>query len=198
MLLANKTNFLGIDVQAELRAKTGSPHLGPTHMPQNVAQPPTVQRAIMNRHHQARRSNSNIAPKIEPGISLQSPQSRPTPSSHASSPTSHSPGFNLNYAGVMTPPPSDFQLQLQQQQQRLHAARALSNHGAPLPAIGTIAGNPAGAKGQGNSGTGGMGSAPVSAAYSPFQKFQNHYEQLGKLTRPLLSHFLNRAMFVLD
>ncbi|KAK7988618.1 hypothetical protein PG989_008933 [Apiospora arundinis] len=30
----------GIDVQAELRAKTGSPNLGPTHMAPNMVQPP--------------------------------------------------------------------------------------------------------------------------------------------------------------
>uniref|UniRef100_L2G7A0 BZIP transcription factor n=1 Tax=Colletotrichum fructicola (strain Nara gc5) TaxID=1213859 RepID=L2G7A0_COLFN len=56
----------GIDVQAELRAKTGSPSLGPTHAPQNMVQPPPIQRAILNRHHQSRRSNSSIAPKLEP------------------------------------------------------------------------------------------------------------------------------------
>ncbi|KAK0710879.1 hypothetical protein B0H67DRAFT_601743 [Lasiosphaeris hirsuta] len=88
----------GIDVQAELRAKTGSPNLGPTHMPQNMVQPPPIQRAILNRHH-ARRSNSSIAPKMEPGIvsplppplhghpSAASPKSRPTPSSHSASPS---------------------------------------------------------------------------------------------------------------
>ncbi|CAI4217893.1 unnamed protein product [Parascedosporium putredinis] len=58
----------GIDVQAELCAKTASPNLGPTHVPQPVSQPPPVQRAIMNRHHQSRRSVSSIAPKVEPGV----------------------------------------------------------------------------------------------------------------------------------
>ncbi|KAK2050520.1 hypothetical protein LZ31DRAFT_148302 [Colletotrichum somersetense] len=88
----------GIDVQAELRAKTGSPNLGPTHAPQNMVQPPPIQRAILNRHHQSRRSHSSIAPKLEPGInslpppiqpahSAASPKGRPTPSSHANSPT---------------------------------------------------------------------------------------------------------------
>ncbi|KAM0150049.1 hypothetical protein ACHAPG_009052 [Botrytis cinerea] len=154
----------GIDVQAELRAKTGSPHLGPTHMQQNMAQPPTVQRAIMNRHHQARRSNSSIAPKLEPGVSFhanQSPQSRPTPSSHASSPTTSSPGFNNQ--GVLTPPSSDSQMQhqqQQQQQQRLHAAKtqaqhALSNTTGLL--VNTNVASPLGAKGQGNGNGNGNG-----------------------------------------
>ena len=182
---------LGIDVQAELRAKTGSPHLGPTHMPQNMAQPPTVQRAIMNRHHQARRSNSSIAPKIEPGAPIHSPQSRPTPSSHASSPTSNSPGFNLNQPGVLTPPASDSQLQLQQQQHRLQAARAQAQHGLSNPGLGHagLVGNPLGPKGQGSAGNGGTGGTPVAAAYYPISHFQNHIEQLGKLTLPLLSFF---------
>ncbi|KAG4431602.1 hypothetical protein IFR05_012915 [Cadophora sp. M221] len=193
----------GIDVQAELRAKTGSPHLGPTHMP-NMAQAPTVQRAIMNRHHQARRSNSSIAPKLEPGAPLQSPQSRPTPSSHASSPTSHSPGFLPQ--GVMTPPASDSQMQYQQQQQqRLQAAKPQPSHALPGPSglIGHAGGMgaPIGSKGQGIGGTGGAGGAPLGAAYYPpsadYQSHIEHIKQLGKLTPPLLN-FFNRAMFVLD
>jgi len=189
----------GIDVQAELRAKTGSPHLGPTHMPQNMAQAPTVQRAIMNRHHQARRSNSSIAPKIEPGAPLQSPQSRPTPSSHASSPTSNSPGFHN--PGVMTPPASEPQMQFQQQQQqRLQAVKPQPSHGLPGN-VGMVSNTGVGAslapKGPGSSGTSGTGGTPVAAAYYP-SPFQNHIEQLGKLTPPLLSFFFNRAMFVLD
>jgi len=93
---------IGIDVQAELRAKTGSPNLGPTHVPQNLVQPPPIQRAMLNRHHQSRRSTSSIAPKLEPGVSLPpplhtpssaSPKNRPTPSSHSNSPTTTAPGF---------------------------------------------------------------------------------------------------------
>jgi hypothetical protein len=162
-------------------------------MPQNMAQAPTVQRAIMNRHHQARRSNSSIAPKIEPGAPLQSPQSRPTPSSHASSPTSNSSGFHNQ--GVMTPPASDSQMQFQQQQQqRLQAAKAQAAHGLPgnpgIMANTGAVGNPLGPKGPGSSGTGGTGGTPVAAAYHPYPSpFQNHIEQLGKLTRPLLSFF---------
>jgi hypothetical protein len=189
-------------VQAELRAKTGSPHLGPTHMPQNMVQPPTVQRAIMNRHQQARRSNSNIAPKLEPGAPMQSPQTRPTPSSHTSSPTSNSPGFQN--PGVMTPPASDsqIQLQLQQQQQRLRAAKPQIPHGLPPTLVNTGSGViPMGPQGQGSSGVGSAGGTPTVAAYyqSPFQNMKEHIEQLGKLSRPLLSLFsLHGTMFVLD
>jgi hypothetical protein len=164
---------------------------------------PTVQRAIMNRHHQARRSNSSIAPKLEPGASIQSPQSRPTPPSHASSPTSNSPGFHN--PGVLTPPASDSQMHYQPQQ-RLQAPKPQPQHAIPpnpslmvnTGGIGVQMGVQA--KGQGSSaGTGSAsGNTPVQAYY-PSGPFQNHIEQLGKLTRPLLSLFsLHGAMFVLD
>ncbi|KAI2637553.1 hypothetical protein GGS21DRAFT_512056 [Xylaria nigripes] len=101
----------GIDVQAELQAKTGSPNLGPTHMPQNIMQPPPIQRALLNRHHNSRRSTSSIAPKIEPGVtsapgqaimqsSVASPKSRPTPPSHAASPTNPTPPYTGHIAAA--------------------------------------------------------------------------------------------------
>lgn len=194
------TFLLGIDVQAELRAKTGSPHLGATHMAPNMAQP-TVQRAIMNRHHQARRSNSSIAPKLEPGSTL-SPQSRPTPPSHASSPTSISPGFHN--PGVLTPPASDAMHYPPQQQQRMQAPKPQPQH--PMQTNPNLIGNTGvlgvqmGGKGPGQGSSAGTGSTPApAAAYYPSGPFQNHIEQLGKLTRPLLSFIsLHRAMFVLD
>jgi len=175
-----------------------------------MTQAPTVQRAIMNRHNQARRSNSNIAPKLEPGV-IQSPQSRPTPPSHVSSPTSHSPGFHN--PGVITPPASEPQMQHQQHQQhqqqqpppqhqRIRTTKLQIPHG--LPSAGLVntgmIGTPLGPKGRGTSGAGSTAGTPVTASFypSPFQSHQNHYEQLGKLSRPLLSHFLYRAMFVLD
>lgn len=166
---------------------------------------PTVQRAIMNRHQQARRSNSTIAPKLEPGVSLpnhQSPQSRPTPSSHASSPTSNSPGF-ANQGGVMTPPASDTLMQQQQQHQhqlhqqqmshqhhqRLQPAKPQPGHGVPgasgLVNTGILSNN-IGTKGQGNRGSGSTGGTPVAAAYYP-SPFQNHINQLGKLSPPFPS-----------
>ncbi|KFY12504.1 hypothetical protein V492_03834 [Pseudogymnoascus sp. VKM F-4246] len=170
----------GIDVQSELRAKTGSPSLGPTHMPQGMAMPPTVQRAIMNRHHQARRSNSNIAPKIEPVVPMgnPSPQSRPTPSSHHSSPTSTSPGFAQ--ANVLTPPAPE--AQIQQQQQRAHQPlKPQMNHGLGVSVGPQNGGLGPALKGiQAAAGAGVSGDAP--AAYYP--SFQNHIEQLGKLAQP--------------
>jgi len=151
-------------------------------MPQNIAQPPTVQRAIMNRHNQARRMNSNIAPKIEPGVgptthgsvnSNPSPQSRPTPTSHHSSPTSNSPSYSAQ--GVMTPPGSEPQMQPQRINYTLkpQMPQGMPQGSAPTtyPGQGMV---PA-MKGQGGDGTAGIGG--VSSYYAP-APFHSHIEQL--------------------
>ncbi|KAM5351256.1 hypothetical protein ACJ41O_003979 [Fusarium nematophilum] len=171
----------GIDVQAELRAKTGSPNLGPTHMPQNIVQPPPIQRAIMNRHHQSRRSNSHIAPKTEPAPVLPpplqphstatSPKNRPTPSSHSNSPSNTGSAFspaasdNMSMRGSMTsmsrqqmpqqPQPQPPQQQQQQMPQTTQAPRQ------PMMQSG-VRGGPVGS----------------GASYYPTPAFQNHIEQL--------------------
>ncbi|EPE10470.1 bzip transcription factor [Ophiostoma piceae UAMH 11346] len=118
----------GIDVQAELRAKTGSPSLGPTHMPQNMVQPPPLPRAILNRHH-ARRSGSSIAPKLDIGSSslpppnlggmnpghptptsvVASPKSRPTPSSHSASPAASTSAYGQSPAASNSDPSASIQ-----------------------------------------------------------------------------------------
>ncbi len=188
---------LGIDVQAELRAKTSSPNLGPTHIPQNLVQHPPIQRAILNRHH-ARRSNSSIAPKLEPGIvsplppplhphpSAASPKSRPTPSSHSTSPTATtsygsqhgaSPASSDHLSASIRPPlppmtamkapppPHGLPSLTGQRHLQMAALQQGQNH-----ARGNVPG----------------GAAP----YYPAPSFQNHIEQLGKLTRflfPFLS-----------
>lgn len=165
----------GIDVQAELQAKTGSPNLGPTHMPQNLVQPPTIQRAIMNRHHQSRRSNSNIAPKAEPGITLPppiqphstatSPQNRPTPSSHSNSPSNTGPGYSpaasdsISMRGsTMGLPRQPMSQQPMQQTSQPQRQPMMQNGGR---------GGPVGS----------------GASYYPTPAFQNHMDQLGKLTQ---------------
>jgi hypothetical protein len=183
-------------VQAELRAKTNSPSLGPTHMPQNMVQPPPIQRAILNRHH-ARRSNSSIAPKLEPGISplpppmhgqlsMASPKSRPTPSSHSASPSATTSYGSQHGA---SPASSDH---LSASMRPLSAATSMKPplHGLP------------GLQGQRHLAMAGLqqpGTAghqrqniPVTTA-APFYvapSFQNHIEQLGKLPR-FLSPLLN-------
>ncbi|KAL8366930.1 hypothetical protein RB595_009127 [Gaeumannomyces hyphopodioides] len=194
----------GIDVQAELRAKTGSPNLGPTHMPQNLVQPPPISRSLLGRHH-ARRSNSSIAPKLEQsdlsattalhpplgGTSAMSPKSRHAASSHSASPTNTASVFGGSPAasgpdhvapGVRPPsvglkqqppapmahmngmpatgPPRTMQQQMQAAAQRHAMQRAAAAGGAP----------------------GGVVTTTAAPFYTP--AFQNHIEQLGKLTRP--------------
>ncbi|KAF2712896.1 hypothetical protein K504DRAFT_356389, partial [Pleomassaria siparia CBS 279.74] len=101
----------GIDVQGELRAKTGSPNLGPTRAPASANtspnQPPLQQRAMMNRQQQQQRRSiggplkaeaSHSLPMIQPDGALpnRSPLSQPTPGSHLSSPATsatRSPNF---------------------------------------------------------------------------------------------------------
>jgi len=195
---------LGIDVQAELRAKTGSPHLGPTHIPHNLVQPPPIQRAILNRHH-ARRSASGIAPKLEPGIpvsplpapmqphpSTLSPKSRQTPSSHAASPTTATP-FSAQHAA--SPVGSDHL----NGSVRPPMAPVAGMKATPPPHLAPIHGLPGprqmqvtGLQQQGahHSRGGAAGSCPP---FYPTSSFQNHIEQLGKLARflsfsPLLFH----------
>lgn len=204
--------YVGIDVQAELRTKTASPHLGPTKpttpAPTNQAMP--IQRALMNRHHQVRRSASGIAPKFESvhpvsgqrdgGLSTQSPQLQPTPPSQTSSPsTTKSPGFVAQ--GGMTPSASDLQAQQQPQPQLHHQhqhqqprpqqppkapnrPRGQPHPGIRIPTTDAIGSHLAPQTAR----SAGGGSASTSTFYpSPFQ---SHIEQLGKLTRPFLSLFL--------
>ncbi|KAI1828306.1 hypothetical protein F4861DRAFT_535268 [Xylaria intraflava] len=195
----------GIDVQAELQAKTGSPNLGPTHMPQNMMQPPPIQRALLNRHHNSRRSTSSIAPKIEPGVtsapgqanlqsSVASPKSRPTPPSHAASPTNPTPPYSGHIAAnsptaatpdhgnvraAMPPPmkqtmpsmpgilPSPRQQLMQQQQQQ----QPQQSQPQPQP-------QPQQQQQQSQATS---GSRPP--ALYPTSSFQSHFQQLGKFTQ---------------
>ncbi|KAH6606822.1 hypothetical protein Trco_005975 [Trichoderma cornu-damae] len=156
----------GIDVQAELQAKTGSPNLAPTHMPQNLVQPPPLQRAMMHRH-QARKSTSSIAPKTEPGTALPpplqlhksapSPKNRPTPSSHANSPNATTSAFSPAASDTLSMRGSISGLS-RQQMTPISVATPTSRQ--PLMH--------AGARGT-------MGSG---ASFYPTPSFQNHIEQL--------------------
>ncbi|KAK4231530.1 hypothetical protein QBC38DRAFT_354265 [Podospora fimiseda] len=183
----------GIDVQAELRAKTGSPNLGPTHMPHNLVQPPPIQRAILNRHH-ARRSNSSIAPKLEPGISISplpapmhshtsalSPKSRQTPSSHSDSPTATtsfgsqhgaSPANSDHLHAPIRPP-----LPPGANTMKPPASHLGGMHGLPAPRPLQIPG----IQHATNHARGNVANNPAS--YYPTPSFQNHIEQLGKLSQ---------------
>ena len=156
----------------------------------------------MNRQQQARRMPAGIAPKLEPvnpmvqanreGVfSNQSPQLQPTPPSQTSSPsTSKSPGFMMQ--GGISPSGADFQAQHQPQQQQQQQQQLPRPSQQPPPRSLTHPPFPLAAEQmapvhQPNvpmSTGGAMPGVPSTYYPSPFQK---HYDQLGKLSRPLLS-----------
>jgi hypothetical protein len=145
-------------------------------VPQNLVQPPPIQRVIMNRH-QSRRSGSSIAPKIESVVSplpppvhshstTASPKSRPTPSSHTNSPT-NPPAFGSQSA--VSPAGSD------QVSMRAGMPPGLKQQLSPVGPI-----NPARAQMM----QAGHGIRPTAAApFYPTSGFQNHISELGKLPR---------------
>lgn len=170
----------GIDVQAELQAKTGSPNLGPTHMPQNMVQPPPIQRAMLNRHHHSRRSASSIAPKLEPGATslpqpqamhglqnVASPNSRPTPPSHAASPTNPGPGYG---ASALSPKTNEH-------------SNMRSTMPAPMRQLPPMQGPVAAAAARQQMMQHGNGAGQRPGGFYPTPGFQNHIKQLGKLAR---------------
>ena len=186
----------GIDVQAELRSKTESSHISPNNVPHPaVHQPSPIQRAVMNRHPQARRSASGIAispsqahPSPTSSITKPSPRLQPTPCSQAISPIVVKPPMGLVQGG-MTSPGGD--LQAQQQQQLPRKARI-----PPLqpPSISTsMAGHIVHAAMPYNrscTASNEMANTASSQTSYHSSSFQTHIEQLGKLTRPLLSVFV--------
>lgn len=208
----------GIDVQAELRAKTGSPNLGPTRAPASANtspnQPP-LQRAMMNRHQQARRSigappkaeGVHGLPLIQPDGALpnRSPLSQPTPGSHLSSPSTtatRSPNFIAQGAPSVSPnfgPMAPQQQHLRPQPPRSQYTPIM---GPQRPSVVTNQPPSSGLSSASTvgSGAGSVMSSSTSGGPSGYyaSPFQSHMDQLGKLTRPLLSPLRHRAMFVLD
>ena len=201
--------FAGIDVQAELQMKTGSPTLGFQHPAANIphipAPQPALQRTAMQRQ-QARRSGQNYLPKLAPGqantdMTFQgSPQGHPTPSSHASSPTSLSTRSPMvvQQGGNNTPPTSTVVAQPQIQQfhnfarssqqppnqafqQRQQISPNTQRPGPPQQYHSNSNRNSVNAPMSAGVPGGNINqSIPASQFYpSPFQK---HIDQLGKLT----------------
>lgn len=137
-------------------------------MPQNLVQPPPLQRTMMHRHH-ARKSTSSIAPKTEPGTALPpplqphktapSPKNRPTPSSHANSPMTTSSAFSPAASDTLSMRGSISGLS---RQQMTPISITTPSSRQPLAQAGSRAA---------------MGSG---ASFYPTPSFQNHIEQLGK------------------
>ncbi|OJD15913.1 hypothetical protein ACJ73_08932 [Blastomyces percursus] len=119
----------GIDVQAELRMKSGSPNMPPAKPArQPISQNSPLSRTAINRQSVNRHKvgmpqkldHSNISQAHrEDSYTMRSPQLHPTPISHVSSPsTAKSPGFSLQ--GGMSPPGTEIQPQQQQNIPQLH------------------------------------------------------------------------------
>lgn len=185
----------GIDVQAELRLRSGAAGVGPGPVKPNAMAPKQsspLERAALNRNS-AQAHKAGIAPKSEqPGMSqrpregpysVHSPQLQPTPPSHVSSPSNaKSPGFGLQ--GAMSPTGADFQAQQQQQHSRpqlLSQPRSFNQAHAQMGIPHSESMEPVTSQSIMPGGSASMSSRMPSAYYpSPFQK---HYDQLGKLTR---------------
>ena len=152
--------------------------MGANQMPQGLSQPATAQRTMLNRHHQARRLNTSIAPKQEPGTSFQSslsPQARQAPVSQTTSPMAPSPGFG-NFP-LVSPTSGTHQRQQHQRMQSLHTHTRSGPQG-----FGTVA-SPTKSRRHGSMDSNSMRSGHLATPYHQSQTFQNHIEQLGKLTR---------------
>lgn len=179
----------GIDVQAELRLRSGAFGVGPLK-PNNVVapkQPSPLERAALNRNP-AQTHKPGIAPKTEqPSMSqrpregpyaVHSPHLQPTPPSHVSSPSNaKSPGFGLQ--GAMSPTGADFQAQQQQQHARPQLLSQPRGFNQAHPQMGiphSESMEPVTSQPMMPSGSAAMTSRMPSAYYpSPFQK---HYDQL--------------------
>lgn len=169
----------GIDVQAELRLKTGAPGGGPQAKPTPMPPKPpsTLERAAVNRTSAQRHNQPGIAPKsTEPfGLSqhreaaygMPSPQFQATPPSHVSSPShTKSPGFG--FQGAMSPVGMD-----PQHQGRPQLLPQPRNFNQTSPSIGMQQ-----SESDPKTVPGSRASRLSSAAYYP-SPFQKHYDQLG-------------------
>lgn len=181
--------LIGIDVQAELHAKTGSPTLGPTAVRPAATPTAQPQRYAIPKFPQNRRS---LPPKVDgtthagPLMPAQSPQGPPTAASHLSSPalsTTRSPNF-LPQGGTIS---SSFGPAAQQNQQlRPQPPPLRPQFSAPQrPTLVTSYPGSSGASSASTVGSGAGSAISASSAGGPNyypSPFQNHYDQLGKLS----------------
>ena len=185
-----------------MKSKTDHPHVSPHGQTSAPHQPSPIQRAVINRHTQARRSASGIIkishaqPSPTSTLPKQSPQLQPTPPSQAFSPTTSRSPVGLVQGGTT---PSGLDLRAQQQQQprpnsRIPPAYMPSTISTSMSGPNVQPILPAGRSSASNEMT---SATSTHSSYYP-SPFQTHIEQLGKLTRPLLPFLLYRTLFVLD
>ena len=183
----------GIDVQAELKSKTEGSHVLPhASLPAGAPQPSPVQRALMNRHSQARRSTSGsgsaLRPRSSQTSSNHSPRLQPAPASQTISPITTISPIGMPKGGMISP---NVDLKAQQQQQpqpppeRSYVQQAPSRLSIPIAGQSSMQiTTPSTADGSRSSEISSTATTHTSFYPSPFQV---HIEQLGKLSRPLLS-----------
>ncbi|PSK60271.1 AP-1-like transcription factor [Elsinoe australis] len=183
----------GIDVQAELQVKTGSPIFDPSHLPPQMPAPmiPTpLQRTAVNRQ-QARRSyqaRPQPATQYMPrtaSMSMHSPTGQPTPSSHASSPTAMSSRSTASIQqGSMPSPASAVLTQGQIQSPPGHPQSAGARHAhRPLSSSHYPSSSGMSSTSNGSSrsmATGRQGHPHLPQGYAYSTQFQKHIDELGK------------------
>jgi hypothetical protein len=177
----------GIDVQAELRLKTGAPGAPPKANPLPPKAAPNAAGARANQRHPAGIASKSEAfgmSQREGAYGMPSPQFQATPTSHVSSPShAKSPGFG--FQGGMSPVGVDSQAG--GRPQLLPQPRTF-NQTSP-PAISMPQTEPSDSKSQSRAGAmGPRGARVAAAAYYP-SPFQKHYDQLGKPALALLMGF---------
>ena len=126
----------------------------------------------------------------------QSPQLQPTPPSQALSPTTSRSPAGLVQGGTT---PAGVDLRAQQQQQPRPKSRIPPSY-MPSAISTSMSGHnvqPILPASRSSTCIEMTSSTSTHSSYYP-SPFQTHIEQLGKLTRPLLSFLLYRALFVLD
>lgn len=183
-------------MQAELKSKTDGAHLGPHNIPSaGASQPFPLQRSVLNRPSQPRRSTIGPITKTSmkshsssSTIAKHSPQLQTTPRSQTLSPTTAKSPTSLMQGG-MTSPGVDLSAQQPQAKNRNHAPRTHSGlaNSAAAPPMQTM--TPSSRDGSRSSEMCSAGGTQKSYYPSPFQ---THIEQLGKLSRPL--HVLVREL----
>ncbi|KAJ5835013.1 hypothetical protein N7447_001039 [Penicillium robsamsonii] len=158
----------GIDVQAELRLKTGAPGAPPKANPMPKA--PSAGARPTQRHPAGIASKPETfgMSQREGAYGIPSPQFQATPTSHVSSPShAKSPGFG--FQGAMSP--------VEGRPQLLPQPRTFSQ--TSPPAISMPQTEPSDSKPQSRGAMGPRGARVAAAAYYP-SPFQKHYDQLGR------------------
>lgn len=181
-------------MQTELKSKTEGSHVVPqSQNPAGTQQPNPIQRAVMNRQSQVRRSMSGsqgsriLKPQSSHTSSNHSPRLQPTPPNTTSPNTTKSP-LGLPKGG-MVPPSVDLKAQQQIQQHQPLDTRGYPQQ-APsrlrIPATRPSMQNLTPSSADGSRGSEMESTAGSHSSFYP-ATFQAHIEQLGKLPRPLLS-----------